>query len=339
MNYEELKKHLITRQYTWLITGVAGFIGSNLMEGLLKLNQKVIGIDNFITGYESNIAEVLRIVSPQQVKNFTFYEKDICSFKNCERVMGGVDYVLHQAALGSVPRSIKDPITTNTVNISGFLNVLTAARNNKVKRFIYASSSSVYGDSLTLPKVEDKIGGQLSPYAVSKYTNELYASVFSKCYGVEVIGLRYFNVFGQRQDPQGAYAAVIPLWFREMLNKDVVYINGDGQTTRDFCYVDNVVQANLLAALTNNADAVNDVYNVAVGENITLNELFVTIRSILDIAENYRPKYRSFREGDIKHSLANIDKARTKLIYNPEYDVKRGLLTAVVWYISLFSKR
>ncbi|EKD45417.1 MAG: hypothetical protein ACD_69C00302G0002 [uncultured bacterium] len=334
MNYTELKKYLADHKFTWLVTGVAGFIGSNLMESLLSMNQNVIGIDNFATGYKDNIEGVLRAISPQYVKNFTFHEGDICSIAECDKVMKGVDYVLHQAALGSIPRSINDPIATNAVNVNGFLNVLTAAKNNKVKRFVYASSSSVYGDSPILPKTEVSVGNQLSPYAVSKYSGELYAKVFSLCYGIETIGLRYFNVFGARQNPGGAYAAVIPLWIKAMLNKDSVYINGDGETTRDFCYVGNVIQANLLAALTDNIDAINTVYNIAFGEQITLNKLFETIHSILNISESYRPKYRDFRAGDIRYSLADVSKAKIKLNYQPEYSVKGGLSLAIDWYAS-----
>lgn len=338
MKYEELKRYLLDNTFNWLITGVAGFIGSNLLETLLKLNQKVIGVDNFTTGYKRNIDEVLSMVSPQQAKNFIFHEIDICSFHDCEKIMFGVDYVLHQAALGSVPRSIQDPIKTNAVNVDGFVNVLLAAKNNKVKRFVYASSSSVYGDSLKLPKKEDSIGNQLSPYAVSKYANELYADVFSRCYPIETIGLRYFNVFGKRQDPNGAYAAVIPLWFKMMLNKEPVFVNGDGETTRDFCYIENVVQANLLAALATNQDCLNTAYNIAVGENITLNELFEIIRSAVGLSIDYHPRYRDFREGDIRHSLADISKAKMKLNYKPNYPVEDGLNLAAKWYFDFFKR-
>ncbi|NRA73967.1 MAG: SDR family oxidoreductase [Rickettsiales bacterium] len=332
MDYKELKNRLKANQFTWLITGVAGFIGSHLMEALLKLNQKVIGVDNFSTGYRHNIDDVLESISDQYKNNFTFYEGDICSLEDCLKVIQGVDYVLHQAALGSVPRSIKDPIAANRVNVSGFINILTAAKDNRVKRFVYASSSSVYGDSKILAKVEEQIGNQLSPYAVSKYSNELYAKVFSKCYNIEIMGLRYFNVFGARQDPKGAYAAVIPLWFNAMLNNEKAYINGDGKTTRDFCYVEDVVQANLLAALTNNSEAINQIYNIAVGEQITLTELFNKIRDVLHMPESCRPYYREFREGDIRHSLADISKARAKLKYLPEYDLEKGLRIVANWY-------
>ncbi|MDR1057046.1 MAG: SDR family oxidoreductase [Coxiellaceae bacterium] len=325
MNYIDLKKYLMNHQFIWLITGVAGFIGSHLMETLLSMNQKVVGIDNFSTGYKHNIDEVLKTISSQYIKNFTFYKGDICSFEKCNKVVQGVDYVLHQAALGSVPRSINDPVATNEVNVGGFINVLTAAKNHNVKRFVYASSSSVYGDSQVLPKVETNIGNQLSPYAVSKYTNEFYAKVFSHCYGIETIGLRYFNVFGSRQDHNGAYAALIPLWIKAILYKNPVYINGDGETTRDFCYIKDIVQANILAALTDNPDAINAVYNIAFGEQITLNKLFEFIHSTLKLSEDYKPKYRDFRIGDIRHSLADINRAKIQLNYDPQYDVKSGL--------------
>jgi UDP-N-acetylglucosamine 4-epimerase len=332
MNYIELKQHLSEHKYTWLVTGVAGFIGSHLLESLLKLNQRVIGLDNFATGYKHNLEKVLEAVSPETAKDFTFYEGSICSSEDCEKAMQGVDYVLHQAALGSVPRSIKDPITTNEVNLGGFIKLLTAAKNQKVKRFVYASSSSVYGDSEALPKVENTIGNQLSPYAVSKYANELYAEVFSRCYGIETIGLRYFNVFGARQDPTGAYAAVIPLWFKALLNGDTVYINGDGETTRDFCYVENAVQANLLAALTNDKEAVNTAYNIAVGEQISLNELFKSICTILKSSGNHKLEYKEFRLGDVRHSLADISKAKRLIKYNPLHTVQDGLQLAADWY-------
>jgi UDP-N-acetylglucosamine 4-epimerase len=338
MKYQELKEHLSKHKYTWLITGVAGFIGSHLMETLLKLNQRVIGLDNFATGHRRNLEQVLATVPPKVAKDFIFYEGDIRSIENCNKAMHSVDYVLHQAALGSVPRSINDPITTNEVNLGGFVKILTAAKAQKVKRFVYASSSAVYGDSQVLPKVEDTIGNQLSPYAVSKYANELYAKVFSQCYGIETIGLRYFNVFGARQDPNGEYAAVIPLWFKAILNGEDAYINGDGETTRDFCYIENAVQANLLAALTNNAQALNTVYNIAVGEQTTLNEIFKNLCTILNAPESYRPKYRDARHGDIRYSLADISKARTQLNYEPQHTVKRGLSLVADWYINSLSK-
>jgi len=329
--YESLQEHLSHHQFTWLITGVAGFIGSNLLEMLLKFNQKVIGIDNFITGYQRNLHEVLQEI-PQAKNNFTFYEGDICNLDNCKEAIKGVDYVLHQAALGSVPRSIKDPISTNKINIDGFLNMLLVAKDCGVKRFIYASSSSVYGDSVILPKQETQIGKQLSPYAVTKYVNELYAGVFSRCYGIEAIGLRYFNVFGKRQDPNGAYAAVIPLWIKVLLKNEPVFINGDGETTRDFCYIENVVQANILAALIENKNALNEVYNIAVGEQTTLNALFNYIKLALGLGHDIKPVYRDFRDGDIRHSLAGVSKARRKLGYEPKYRVNEGLNESIKWY-------
>ncbi|MBN1684179.1 MAG: SDR family oxidoreductase [Gammaproteobacteria bacterium] len=331
--YEQVKKQLKNHQYTWLITGIAGFIGSNLMEALLSLNQKVMGLDNFATGYQYNIDDVLTSIDSKFKKNFTFYEGDIRSMDDCKKAVKGVDYVLHQAALGSVPRSIKTPELTHEVNVTGFLNMLIASRDAKVKRFVYASSSSVYGDSPKLPKVESDIGNPLSPYAVTKYTNELYAHVFDSCYGAEAIGLRYFNVFGKRQDPKGAYAAVIPLWFSALLKEAPVYINGDGETSRDFCYIDNVVFANLLAALTTNQQAIHQVYNIACGEKTTLNKLFAIIRKTLNLPDSIQPQYRDFRAGDVRHSLANIHKAKELLQYSPLYYIKEGLNIAKDWYV------
>lgn len=333
--YDDLQGYLLHHQFKWLITGVAGFIGSNLLETLLNLNQIVIGIDNFVTGYRRNIDEVLVGLSSQQRKKFDFYEGDICVSADCENVIQGVDYVLHQAALGSVLRSIENPLTTHATNVTGFLNVLEAAKNHRVKRFVYASSSSVYGDLPDLPKNESKVGNQLSPYAVTKYVDELYAGVFAKCYGVETIGLRYFNVFGARQDPNGVYAAVIPLWIKALLTKDSVFINGDGNTTRDFCYIKNVVQANLLAALIDDHEALNEVYNIAVGERITLNKLLQNIQSVLEMKKS-EPCYLDFRAGDIRYSLADISKAKKKLGYAPQYRVLDGLKEAIDWYKNFF---
>lgn len=330
--YAAVKEYLLHNKFRWLITGVAGFIGSNLLESLLKLNQEVIGLDNFSTGFQKNLDEVLSKLNSQQRLNFRFVFGDVCSLADCNQVTKDVDFVLHQAAIGSVPRSIEDPLTTNNSNVVGFLNIINAAKDNKVKRFVYASSSSVYGDSPTLPKKESHFGSLLSPYAVSKYTNELYADVFAKVYGIEVIGLRYFNVFGPRQDPDGPYAAVIPLWIKEILNGDDVYINGDGTTTRDFCYVANVVQANLLTALTKNDSALRTVYNVATGESTSLQELFNLIVDILR-KQGIHPNYRNFREGDIKDSLADISKARTLLNYEPTHKISDGLAEAMPWYI------
>ncbi len=319
----------------WLITGVAGFIGTNLLEQLLKLNQRVVGLDNFATGYQRNLDEVRSLVTPDQWAGFTFIEGDIRHLEDCRKACDGVDYVLHQAALGSVPRSINDPVATNATNISGFLNMLIAARDAGVKSFTYAASSSTYGDHPALPKVEDNIGRPLSPYAVTKYVNELYADVFAKTYGFKTIGLRYFNVFGKRQDPNGAYAAVIPKWTAAMLQGDKVYINGDGETSRDFCFVENAVQANLLAA-TAEDNAKNEVYNVAVGDRTTLNDLFHALQAAL--AENGKPYlspplYRDFRSGDVRHSQADISKAAAKLGYSPECRIMDGIAKAMPWYI------
>jgi UDP-N-acetylglucosamine 4-epimerase len=321
----------------YLITGVAGFIGSNLLEALLKENHQVIGLDNFSTGYEHNLDEVRSLVSTDQWQNFTFINGDIRDISTCHRACDNVDYVLHQAALGSVPRSIEDPIATNQSNIDGFVNMLVAARDAGVKRFVYAASSSTYGDHPDLPKVEDTIGKPLSPYAVTKYVNELYADVFARTYGMETIGLRYFNIFGRRQDPNGAYAAVIPKWFAAMLNGEPVHINGDGQTSRDFCYIENCVQANLLAATTQNPEAINQVYNVAFGQRTTLNELYALIRdrvqSLRPDVQIADPKYRDFRPGDVRHSLADIGKAKKMLDYRPGYSVRDGLDEAARWYV------
>lgn len=340
--YETLKQQLKSEQKSWLVTGVAGFIGSNLLEALLKLNQYVVGLDNFSTGYQHNLDEVQNIVNPEQWANFKFIQGDIRNLDDCRRACEGVDYVLHQAALGSVPRSIEDPIATNQNNIDGFLNMLVAVRDSKVKRFVYAASSSTYGDHLDLPKVEDKIGKPLSPYAVTKYVNELYADVFARTYGLQSIGLRYFNVFGPRQDPNGAYAAVIPKWIAAMIKNDPVYINGDGETSRDFCYIGNAVQANLLAATANNADAANQVYNVAVGDCTNLNQLYVQIRDALagesPHLKNAQPVYCNFREGDVRHSLADIRKSRNLMGYVPKYKIDEGLKEAMDWYISFFAK-
>ena len=336
--YETLKTQLQSKQHTWLITGVAGFIGSNLLESLLQLNQKVVGIDNFSTGHQLNLDEVQSIVTPAQWQNFSFMHADICNLVSCQTAFTGIDYVLHQAALGSVPRSVEDPITTNASNVTGFLNMLVASRNAKVKRFVYAASSSTYGDHPGLPKVEDQIGKPLSPYAVTKYVNELYADVFGKTYGLQSIGLRYFNVFGPRQDPEGAYAAVIPKWIASMIKDQPVYINGDGETSRDFCYIANVVQANILAAITQNTEAVNQVYNIAVGGRTTLNELFAQLKQNLISScphlKDAQVVYRDFRAGDVRHSLASIDKAREMLGYEPTQSIRQGLALAMPWYQS-----
>lgn len=333
--YEQLCRDLPKSPKTWLVTGVAGFIGSNLLETLLKLDQRVVGLDNFSTGYQRNLDEVQSLVSPEQWAKFRFIKGDIRNLIDCEQACKGVDYVLHQAALGSVPRSLEDPISTNETNVSGFLNMLVAARDAKVKSFTYAASSSTYGDHPGLPKVEDKIGKPLSPYAVTKYVNELYANVFARCYGFNTIGLRYFNVFGPRQDPNGAYAAVIPLWTAAMLKGEQVFINGDGETSRDFCYVANAVQANLLAATTKKDEASNQVYNVAVGDLTTLNELFTLLRDNLanqDVPPAIQPFYQEFRAGDVRHSQADITKARTLLGYMPSHAISQGIAEAMPWY-------
>jgi len=335
--YQNLQTKLTTTPYTWLITGVAGFIGSNLLETLLKLNQRVIGLDNFSTGFQHNLDEVQSLVSQAQWQNFTFIKGDISNLETCKDACNGVDYVLHQAALGSVPRSIEDPITTNLNNISGHLNMLVAARDAGVKRFVYAASSSTYGDHPDLPKVEDTIGKPLSPYAVTKVVNELYAEVFAKTYNFKAIGLRYFNIFGRRQDPNGAYAAVIPKWFVGLINNETVFINGDGETSRDFCYIDNCVQANLLAATVRDEAATNQVYNIAFGERTTLNQLYSHIKKRVaasnPAAQNAEPQYRDFRAGDVRHSLADIAKARALIGYEPQFSVIRGLDRAAEWYM------
>ena len=321
----------------FLITGVAGFIGSNLLESMLKQNQTVVGLDNFATGHQKNLDEVQSSVTAEQWQCFRFIEGDVRELAACKQACEGVDFVLHQAALGSVPRSIEDPITSNANNIDGFLHMLVAARDAKVKRFVYAASSSTYGDHPGLPKMEDKIGRPLSPYAVTKMVNELYADVFAKTYSMECIGLRYFNVFGRRQDPDEAYAAVIPKWTAALIKGEPVYINGDGETSRDFCYIDNAVQANLLAATTNNPDAVNQVYNVAVGDRTSLNDLYREIQQ--QLLSRYphlvdaKPTYRDFRPGDVRHSLADISKAANLLGYAPAHRLREGLAEAVDWYI------
>ncbi|MCF8185758.1 MAG: Vi polysaccharide biosynthesis UDP-N-acetylglucosaminuronic acid C-4 epimerase TviC [Candidatus Methylopumilus sp.] len=352
--YETLKARLMNEQHTWLITGVAGFIGSNLLETLLKLNQRVVGLDNFATGHQHNLDEVQILVQPSQWANFSFIKGDIRNLNDCQKAMTfyhsgagdyssndkgiAVEYILHQAALGSVPRSVEDPISTNSANITGYLNMLVAARDAKVKRFVYAASSSTYGDHPDLPKVEDKIGRPLSPYAVTKYVNELYSDVFGKTYGLQSMGLRYFNVFGPRQDPDGAYAAVIPKWIASMIKDEPVYINGDGETSRDFCFIENVCQANLLAATSENAAANNQVYNVAVGDRTSLNELYEQLQ--LNLAPIYahlkqaKPVYRDFRGGDVRHSLADINKAKTLLGYQPKHHVGDGLKSAMAWYVN-----
>jgi UDP-N-acetylglucosamine 4-epimerase len=340
--YQETIRHLQESRYCWLITGVAGFIGSSLLEALLRLNQKVIGLDNFSTGHQHNLDQVCELVGKEAWLNFTFLQGDIRDLETCKETCAGVDYVLHEAALGSVPRSINDPIRTHESNISGFLNLLVAARDARVKRFIFAASSSTYGDHPALPKVEPIIGRPLSPYAVTKYVNELYADVFARCYGLESIGLRYFNVFGPRQDPDGAYAAVIPRWITALVRNKTVHINGDGKTSRDFCFIDNVVQANLLAALTANPASINQVYNVAINERTNLNQLYELMRELLlpdcPYLEAHTPEYTDFRDGDVRHSQADISKAKMMLGYSPTHRIREGLRQTANWYIATLNK-
>ncbi len=336
--YEQVQSDLIKEPKRWLVTGAAGFIGSNLLEFLLRFNQNVVGLDNFATGHRYNLEDVRKSVSEAQWGNFHFIEGDITDLDVCRSACEEVDYVLHQAALGSVPRSIEDPINTNRSNIVGFLNMLIAARDAGAKRFVYAASSSTYGDHPALPKVEDQIGEPLSPYAVTKYVNELYAKVFGRVYGTPTIGLRYFNVFGPRQDPNGAYAAVIPRWIGSLLNGERCTINGDGETSRDFCYVVNVVQANLLAALTENKEAINQVYNVGYGGRTTLNQLYRMIRDRIagerPAIASLEPDYLDFRAGDVRHSQADIGKAKRLLQYQPTHSVVEGMNEAIPWYLS-----
>ena len=340
--YEQLQEHLKDNQSTWLVTGVAGFIGSNLLEKLLILNQKVVGLDSFDTGYQHNVDQAIQdandITGKDLTNNFKFINGDIKKLSDCKLACDGVDYVLHQAALGSVPRSIEDPIATNEANINGFVNMLVASRDAKVKRFVYAASSSSYGDNPDLPKVEHMTGNPLSPYAVTKIVNELYANVFAKNYDFKTIGLRYFNIFGKRQDPDGAYAAVIPKWVAAILNKEDVYINGDGETSRDFCYIDNTVQMNLLAATTDNEEATNQVYNVALNDRTSLTKLHQMIEERLiervEGLEKKKPIYREFRSGDVRHSQASIDKAQKLLDYQPKYRISEGMADAIDWYVN-----
>ena len=343
LRYTKIKEQLKTSPKIWLVTGVAGFIGSNLLETLLLLNQKVVGLDNFATGHQRNLDEVKSSVSSQQWSNFNLIKGDISNYECCEKALKfqneDVDYVLHQAALGSVPRSIKDPVSTNLANVTGFLNILTAAKDANVKSFTYAASSSTYGDHPALPKVEENIGKPLSPYAVTKYVNELYAGVFLRAYGFKTIGLRYFNVFGKRQDPNGAYAAVIPKWTVSMINNKDLFINGDGKTSRDFCFIDNTIQMNILAA-TAPDEAKGEVYNVAVGDRTSLNELFSMIKESLitngaDVTS--KPLYRDFRAGDVRHSQAGIEKAKNALGYCPEFSVSEGINKAMPWYLNFFN--
>ena len=332
--YEIVQKKLIESPKKWLVTGVAGFIGSNLLEQLLKLGQTVVGLDNYSTGFKKNLDEVKELVTEEQWSRFSFFEGDICDYEICQLVITDVDYVLHQAALGSVPRSISDPITSNKVNISGFLNILSAAKEEKVESFTYAASSSTYGDHAALPKIEERIGRPLSPYAVTKYVNELYADVYSQVYGFKSIGLRYFNVFGPRQNPNGAYAAVIPKWINSMIDNQPVFINGDGETSRDFCFVDNTVQMNILAA-TATDEAKDEIYNVALGDRTTLNQLYYSIQKNLNeqgIHNEVDPEYVDFRAGDVRHSQADTSKAIDRLGYVPKFRIHEGISRAVHWY-------
>jgi UDP-N-acetylglucosamine 4-epimerase len=332
----DVKNYLLKYQHKWLITGVAGFIGSNLLETLLQLGQIVVGLDNFSTGYQSNLDKVQAIVGTEAWSRFTMINGDICDLDTCIQSVSSVDYVLHQAALGSVPRSLENPLRTHQSNINGFLNMLLAVKDSSVKRFVYAASSSTYGDHPGLPKVEDRIGKPLSPYAVTKYVNELYAEVFGRCYSVETIGLRYFNVFGPRQNPNGAYAAVIPKWFASLVKGEPIYINGDGETSRDFCFIQNAVQMNILAAMVKNQDAINQVYNVSVGGRTTLNQLFSAIKDQVLLfnpaVADLKPVYRDFRAGDVRHSQADIEKAKKMLGYMPTHDIFQGLSVAAKYY-------
>lgn len=338
--YEKLQEDLKANQKTWLITGVAGFIGSNLLEKLLTLDQKVVGLDNFDTGYKHNIEQAINdanIATDKDTRsNFHFINGDISALVDCKKACIDVDYVLHQAALGSVPRSINDPINTNKANIDGFLNMLVASRDAGIKRFVYAASSSTYGDHPDLPKQEDRVGNPLSPYAVTKAVNELYAKVFANTYGFKSIGLRYFNIFGKRQDPNGAYAAVIPKWVAAIMNGENVFINGDGETSRDFCYIENAIQMNLLAATSENDESIDQVYNVALNDRTSLNELYKMIESrLIHLNSNLKrsdPIYRDFRIGDVRHSQASINKAKELLGYKPEFKISKGLDYAMEWY-------
>jgi UDP-N-acetylglucosamine/UDP-N-acetylgalactosamine 4-epimerase len=335
MKYNDIRAGLAGKKNVWLITGVAGFIGSNLLEELLNLDQEVVGLDNFSTGHMKNLKEVERSVSSARWGNFSFFRGDICDYSICEKVVKGVDYVLHQAALGSVPRSIEDPLSTNLANITGFLNMLEASRKAEVESFTYAASSSTYGDHPDLPKVEDNIGNPLSPYAVTKFVNEIYAAVYARTYGFKSIGLRYFNVFGKRQDPKGAYAAVIPKWTQALVDNQEVRINGDGVTSRDFCYVENAVQMNILAA-TAAAEYKDNVFNVAISDRTSLNTLFELIKDILSkngIETDRSPIYQEFRAGDVRHSQADITKAKQLLGYIPSHNISAGLEKAIPWYL------
>jgi UDP-N-acetylglucosamine 4-epimerase len=336
--YEKVLEQIAAERRTWLVTGVAGFIGSHLLEKLLMLDQQVVGLDNFSTGSPVNLSLVEAAVGEARWQNFKFIEGDIRSLETCRQACDSVDYVLHQAALGSVPRSVDNPINSNDNNVTGFLNMLVAARDAEVSRFVYAASSSTYGDDPRLPKIESVIGHPLSPYAVTKYLNELYADVFARNYGMKSIGLRYFNVFGPRQRINGEYPAVIPAWISSLLNNETIFVNGDGKTGRDFCYVENAVQANLLAAVVEQEAAINQVYNVAVNAQTSLNEVFEMIREMVAVhypkVRTVAPVYREERKGDMKFSQADISKANRLLGYSPLYRVRQGLEKTVAWYVS-----
>jgi UDP-N-acetylglucosamine/UDP-N-acetylgalactosamine 4-epimerase len=348
--YEAVQEHLKNNQYTWTVTGAAGFIGSNLVEKLLILNQKVVGLDNFETGYQHNLDHAIEdaeyFLNTKNISlesdNFTFIEGDIQDLHTCYKACIGTNYVLHQAALGSVPRSIEDPIRTNKINVDGFLNMLVAAKDSKVNSFVYAASSSTYGDHPDLPKVEDKIGNPLSPYAVTKLVNELYATVFARTYGFNTIGLRYFNIFGKRQDPNSVYSAVIPKWVSSIIKGEEVFINGDGETSRDFCYIENAIQMNLLAATIKNKRATNQVYNTAFNDRTSLNRLYQMIEErIIDRVEGIKKKepiYRDFRAGDVRHSMADISKAQQLLSYKQSHSVGEGLSEVLDWYVKYVEK-
>lgn len=336
-HYRRIREELAANPKRWLITGVAGFIGSNLLDALLDLGQEVVGLDDFSTGYRSNIEDVLA-ARPEGAQRFTLVEGDIRNAATCEAACRDVDYVLHQAALASVPRSIDDPATAHSVNVDGFFNILLAARKAKVRRLVYASSSAVYGDAVQQPQAENRTGRPLSPYAANKAIDEVYANAFQMAYGLQTIGLRYYNIFGPRQDPDGAYAAVIPRWIANLLRDEPCVIYGDGETTRDFCFVANVVQANVLAATTDNPEATGQTYNVACARSVTLNQLFTIITeqlfSLGEAASLASAVYRPFRAGDIRHSSASIDRARRLLGYAPSYEVRDGLAEALPWYLS-----
>lgn len=339
--YDRVQRALVAQPHRWLVTGAAGFIGSHLVETLLRLGQDVVGLDNFSTGFRHNLEDVHAVVGEEAWRRFRFIEADIVDLAACRAACGGSDFVLHQAALGSVPRSIADPVASNASNVTGFVNILVAARDAGVKRFVYAASSSTYGDDPRLPKREEQIGQPLSPYAVTKYVNELYANVFGRCYGIQSVGLRYFNVFGSRQDPEGAYAAVIPRWIRALLRGETVTIYGDGDTSRDFCYIANAVQANIAAALSDRADAVNQVYNIAVGDRTSLNQLFDMLRALVATARpeaaQATPSYAEFRSGDVRHSQADIGKAGRLLDFRPTHTVLEGLRECLPWYVRRFA--